>query len=349
VPTSKHPGWSGYPNLINKTELPQPTLNTNAALKSGMNHRSDDITLELERIRMVVNPRFGASIASLMIKDDDGKWAPLLRSMATGSESASDAGSFVMLPWTNRISDGIFRFAGEDYTLRSNFPDGCAIHGVGRDLPWQIVDRSPITARFMLDSRGFDHEAINYPFRFGAVVRFEIGPDRAEIDLSITNLDDRPIPIGCGHHPYFHRHLFSDADDLRIKLHVAGRYPAIGCIPTGDPVNDDICASLRAGKPIANPGLDDVFSGFGGVATLDWPESNVRMTMRCSENLSHLVIYTPQDDRGEADEFVCVEPVTMVNDGFNRLDDGRSDTGAIVLSPDETMRSRMTLAFSACS
>jgi aldose 1-epimerase len=310
-----------------------------------MDLRPDDIMLELERLRLVLNPRLGASIVALAIGDQDGRWAPVLRTMAGDSESASDAGSFVMLPWTNRIKDARFRFEDQRFALRTNTSDGSAIHGVARNLPWTIADRSPITARFILDSRSFDPETINYPFMFGAVQRFEISPNTVEIDLSITNLDERPIPVGCGHHPYIHRHLFSDADDLRIRLDVSGRYPTAGCIPTDEPIDDPICGSLRAGKPIANPGLDDVFAGFGGLAQFDWAASNVRMTMRCSTNLNHLVLYTPTNAQGEPEEFVCVEPVSMVNDGFNRLADGKPGTGVNILEPNETMRTRMTLSF----
>tara|TARA_R110002072_G_scaffold42064_10_gene117962 strand:- start:112557 stop:113504 length:948 start_codon:yes stop_codon:yes gene_type:complete len=313
-----------------------------------MNTRPGDITLELERIRLAVNPRLGGSITGLMVKDQHtSRWTPVLRTMSPHADSPSDAGSFVMAPWTNRIKDAVFKHDGQTYTLRSNNSDGSAIHGYARDAPWKITDRSPITARLVLDSRTCEPELINYPFHFGAVQRFEISPDAVEIELSITNLDAHPIPVGCGHHPYIHRHLFSDDDDLRIKLDVDGRYPTAGCIPTGEPISDDVCTALGKGEPIGNPGLDDVFSGFGGQATFDWNASNTRMTMSCSSNLNHVVIYTPRDESGSANEFVCVEPVTMVNNGFNRLAQGQNGTGVQMLAPNESLRTTMRLAFSS--
>jgi len=313
-----------------------------------MNSHKDDILLELDTIKISINPRIGASITSLMIRNQMDKWAPVLRTMPPESGSASDAGSFVMLPWTNRIKDAQFNDQGDTHQLKSNCTDDSAIHGVGRDLPWTITDRSPISARLVLDSRKLDPDSINCPYQFGAIARYEIGIDRVEIELSVTNLDTRPIPAGCGHHPYFHRHLFSDADQLQVQMEVSGRYPAEGCIPTADPIDDEICNSLRKGNPIGNPGLDDVFSGFTGIATLDWPQSNVSMRMQCSENLGHIVIYTPTTDSGDPDEFVCIEPVSMVNDGFNRFDAGHHETGVVMLEPNQSMRTRMTLSFSTC-
>ncbi|PCI10666.1 hypothetical protein COB72_02725 [bacterium] len=327
----------------------RPSLNLLDGLKSNMNPRTDDLILELDQIKLTLNPRLGASIVSLMIKNQAGQWAPVFRTMPSDSESASDAGSFVMLPWTNRIKDAQFTFADQTHRLKPNSSDNTAIHGVARDLAWAITDRSPITARFVLDSRSFEQGRINSPFKFGAVQRFEIGPDSVEIDLSITNLDDHPIPVGCGHHPYIHRQLFSDADDLHVQLDVAGRYPTAGCIPTGEPEMDEVCQAFINGDSIGNPGLDDVFAGFGGLATFDWAASNICMTMQCSENLNHVVIYTPKLADGKADAFVCIEPVSMVNDGFNRHAAGKSNTGVVILEPNETMRTRMTLRFSACS
>lgn len=312
-------------------------------LESLMPQRTDDIVLELPTVRLAITPSVGASIVSLEHKDARGRWAHILRQMPQASTDASDAGSFLMLPWTNRVKDAKFRFGDREHTLIANHSDGTAIHGMARDRAWTIIDRSPITARLTLR-----HEPDETcPFAFGGVARYEIAPDRVEMDLSVTNLGSEPIPAGCGHHPYFHRHLSSDADELRVKMGVAGRYECEHCIPSGSIVNDDACALLRSGKHIGNPGLDDVFSGFDGRVVMDWPQSGVRLSMTCSPELGHMVVYTPREADGSPNEFVCVEPVSMVNDGFNLLDRGTAQTGVRVLGPGETLRTRTALEFSS--
>jgi aldose 1-epimerase len=303
--------------------------------------RNNDLTLELDTLRLVINPLVGASIVSLHHRHPSGAWAPVLRDMPSDSTDPADAGSFLMLPWTNRVSKARFTFEDRTFALTPNHSDGTAIHGIGRDRAWTITDRSPITARLTLDTR--DDPASPYPF--GGIVRYEIGPDRVEIDLSVTNLGANPIPVGCGHHPYFHRHLHSDADQLRMRVGVTGRYVCDECIPSGEVVDDEICATLRAGGPVDNPGLDDVFAGFDGQAVLEWPASNVRLRMQCSDELGHVVVYTPINSDGTPDEFVCVEPVSMVNDGFNLMRRGTENTGVRVLNPGQTFRTRTSMLF----
>lgn len=307
--------------------------------------RSDDITLELETLRLTISPSVGASIVGLELKDPKGRWADVLRRMPNESRDPAAAGSFVMLPWTNRVKDASFAFEGDEHRLVANHSDDTAIHGVGRDHAWDIVDRSPITARFIYKHTPDDA----FPFAFGGVVRYEIAPDRVEIDLSVTNLDDRPFPAGCGHHPYFHRHLHSDADRVQVRMGVDGRYVCENCIPNGDIRDDDACTLLRSGDALGNPNLDDVFSGFDGRCVIEWAASGIRCTMNCSDELGHAVVYTPQDEDGTPNEFFCIEPVTMVNDGFNLHNQGEQGTGVRVLAPGETLRTRTSLEFSVMS
>ncbi len=305
-----------------------------------------EITLSLESIELRLLPYLGGSISGLKIRNAHDQWAPVFRTFDPESSSVSDTGSFPMAPWTNRIKDARFSFLENTHQLQSNSNDQSAIHGVVRSFPWRLTDRSPISARMVFNSKEQPIDQINYPFAFGAIQRFEISPNSITIDLSITNLDSRPIPIGVGHHPYIHRHLFSNQDQLSAKLHVDGRYPAEGCIPTGDPIDDEICARFRDGHPIGNPGLDDVFSGFQSHAQLIWDQSEIIMDMSCSSNMNHLVVYTPQNEDGSENEFVCIEPTTMVNDGFNRAQSGNEHTGVQILEPNETINSSCTISFS---
>lgn len=297
------------------------------------------LTLEAGDLTATIDAARGASLVDWRIEGEGGSPTSLVRAASEGEARAGAMGMFLMAPWTNRVAGASFSFRAKRHDLRSDFPDGTAIHGDVRERPWRITDRTPVSARLAFDSR--EHEGVNFPWAFGCVARYELAPSRLDVALSVTNLGDAPMPAGVGLHPYFPRRLWSDADEVSVRAGVSGRYPADGCIPTGDAVDDGACRRLREGGPLGDPDLDDVFAGFGGEAVIDWASSGVRLTLRCSESLGHLVVFTPRA-RGGPMSWFCVEPVSMVTDGFNRLEGGDESTGVRVLEPGRTLGSRVT-------
>lgn len=301
------------------------------------------ITLDADPLRVCVDPALGATLTEFSLRGPCDDRYPLMRRAPDAPAETAQGASFLMAPWTNRIRDARFGFDGRTHQLRPNFPDGTAIHGVVRDAPWRITDRTPASARMVFDSRA--HEYANFPFAFAAVFRVELAPDELTLDLAVTNLDDRPMPAGCGHHPYFPRALMAAGEDLELTAPVSGRYPAKDCLPTGPARHDAVCDTITRGGPVGNPGLDDVFAGFGGTATLTWPKSRVRMTMRCSEAFNHLVVFTPRLDPADAASpplpWICVEPCTMPNDGFNLMHQGQTDMGVRTLEPGQTLDTKV--------
>ncbi|MBO6513479.1 MAG: hypothetical protein JJ974_05895 [Phycisphaerales bacterium] len=299
------------------------------------------IMLTNDTISLSLDHEHGCNILSLEIMLDD-QWTHVMRHGEAGEAS------FVMLPWTNRIKDARFTFGGREHQLRSNFPDGTAIHGIARDYPWTILDRSPYSARCSFDSRSV--EDANFPYDFGSVMRVEIGEGTVEIELSIQNLGDEPMPCGMGHHPHFYRTLTQGEDELEVRVGVDGRYPCEHQIPQGPLEDDVVSAQLRDGGPIGNPDLDDVFGGFDGRAELLWSRSGVRCVMECCDAQNALVVFTPRveglDESREpasALSWVCVEPMTMINDGFNPKEG--IESGVRVLNPGESLKTTMRLCF----
>jgi len=296
------------------------------------------IILDAHPLRAAIDPALGASITDLSIAAPDGAHAPILRRSPPGITDPGQAASFVMAPWTNRIANARFDCRGQTHQLRSNFPDGTAIHGVARDAPWRITDRTPVSARMVYDSRA--DEAANYPFPFACVQRVELSPDHLSVELSLTNLGDTPMPAALGHHPHFNRHLFSSTEDPILQADVASRYPATDCLPTAPPTDDPHCQRLRAGAPVGNHNLDDVFAGFNKRATITYPESRVRVTLDCSQDFTHLVVFTPRF--GPATDapprpWFCVEPCTATNNAFNLMDQGQPAAGARILEPAQSL------------
>jgi aldose 1-epimerase len=97
-------------------------------------------------------------------------------------------------------------------------------------------------------------------------------------------------------------------------------------------------ADLSRGIGVDTSALDNCFVGWRRHAVLEWPEPGMRLVLTAEAPLDFLVVYTPP-----ARPFFCAEPVSHVTDAFNLAAQGRTDTGARVLAPGETLRAAVTL------
>ena len=295
------------------------------------------ITLEDGPLRVEIEPRHGAALGGLDLTTPDGRSAPLLRRATGDSPWWAGSAMYLLAPWSNRIAGAAFVFEGRRYALHPDFFDGTAIHGIVKDQPFEILDRTPVSARLGFDSRVIENP--NFPFAFQAIARYELDATRLECELSIHNAGGTPMPAACGFHPFFMRTLFDPDESVTLHAPVAGRYPADGCVPTAPPADDPVCAQLRDTVAVSELKLDDCFAGFSGSATITWPGSGVRAQMRCSPTLTHAVVYTPNEP------FFCIEPVSHANDGFNILARGETHGGTTVLAPGDALVAQMILTF----
>jgi len=104
-----------------------------------------------------------------------------------------------LLPWPNRIEDGRYSFAAEDYQLALTEVDKHnAIHGLVRWVPWQLVSRGEHKVRLahrLLPSPG-------YPFALGLTVEYALRKDGLSVTTTAKNIGSRLAPFASGAHPY---------------------------------------------------------------------------------------------------------------------------------------------------
>lgn len=299
------------------------------------------IILTSASLRLAIDPALGAGISDFSILGPSKVWYPLMRRAAAGETNASNLACFSMVPYSNRLRDARFSFAGLTHQLRPTTAPGVvpvvAQHGDVRARRWSILDRSPLSARLGFRSR--DYADVNFPFAFSSIVRYELRDDRLLIDLSVTNDDDRDMPAGCGLHPYFSRRLWSDDDRVTLRAPCATRYPLAGGLPAGEPAPDELVEHLREDRPLPPRHVDALLGGFSGQCRITWPGSGVALAMTCSPSLGHLVVFVPHADpaRPSPLAYFAVEPVTNANDGFNLHAAGRPDSGVVVLKPGATL------------
>lgn len=221
----------------------------------------------------------------------------------------SQWGAFPLLPWSNRIPDGRIRFEGRDLEVPPSWEDGSAIHGLAAAQRWEVVGST-------IDTTELAIEVTAGSYRVGGRQRWSLSPTALDLELEVVNLGDDRVPAGLGIHPWFR------ATTIAVP---ADRFWPGEPLPIGlpQPVTDhEDLRVLRAAPP-----MDRTYTGLtanevhAGGLRLSW-----------TGPITHVVVFSGVPG------WVCVEPVTMVNDGFRLADEGVEGTGVIALDPGTSMR-----------
>ena len=278
------------------------------------------LTLAVNNFRCEISPDVGACIAGLWFEG-----IPVLRSPgAAGLSSARQSGSYPLVPFSNRIAQATLKWNGTSHPLvQNNGTEPHAIHGVGWQRAWEVLDASD---QFALLS--YEHKPdASWPFAFDTSQAFRLTAHELELTLSITNQSATATPVGLGWHPYFVKRPRS-----RIAFEATGRWEMDALkLPTHrttSPGLDTDCAALD---------VDHCFDGWNGVLHL----RDEALHTRISSKLSRLVVFT-----NPSKDFVAIEPVSHVNNAVNLMANGVAKAEALgvrVLQPSESMSCEMTI------
>ena len=250
-------------------------------------------------MRATIHPDRGGRLGQLAV---GGR--PLLADHRPGPNAWAMWGAYVLAPWSNRIAAGQFRFEGRTWTMPDHFDDGTAIHGLVHSCPWSVADTGP-------DRASMRTRVDVPPWRLTLHQQYELAAGSLRHELAMTNGGDQSVPVGLGVHPWFR------AGEVRVPASL--RWPADRCIPTGSPEPVGGAFDLRDRR--LPPAMDECFTGLTGTSADVGP-----VRIEWEGPITQVVVFTGEPG------WVCVEPVTNVNDGFNLFDRGVDGTGVIVLA-----------------
>jgi aldose 1-epimerase len=278
------------------------------------------LSLHHAKLRCDLAPALGGSIAGLWLDD-----IPVLRSTpGPALRQARLAGSYPLVPFSNRIGQATFSWAGQRHSLLpNNPPEPHAIHGVGWQHLWTVLQADAQRAQL-----AYKHEADGgWPFAFAAEQEIELANQSLVLRMRLTNQSDAPMPAGLGWHPFFVKRPGS-----QLRFAASGRWEMNAAkLPTHwlpVPGLDTDCATLD---------VDHCFDGWAGVAQL----VDELLRTRISANLQRLVVFT-----NPSRDFVAIEPVSHVNNALQLMQqtDASADAlGLQLLQPGNTMSSEMQI------
>lgn len=277
------------------------------------------IELKAGPLRCELLPQLGGCIAGLWLGE-----VPVLRSTPAGQlESARLSGCYPLVPFSNRIGQASLVWQGTQHPLiRNNGDEPHAIHGVGWQRPWNVLDEDATSAML-----AYEHAPDpSWPFAFDCSHTFRLRPDALEMTLSLTNHAPQPAPAGLGWHPYFVKRARS-----RLRFRAQGRWEmGQDKLPTQRAPSAGLDADCNALD------VDHCYDGWDGMAELRDETMQVRLT----SGLDRIVAFT-----NGARDYVAIEPVSHVNNAVHLYAGGASaaELGLRVLEPGETMHAQMRI------
>jgi len=261
-------------------------------------------TLHAGDLSAVFLPGHGMLGASLRHRGDE-----ILRrvdDLAASATQGLTAGIPLMHPWANRLAGPRYAAAGRTVALDLDSPllhrdaNGLPIHGVPWSmLAWRVTRATETMLAARLD---WTHAALLAIFPFPHVMEMvaTLDPDGLTLDTTLVALDDGPVPVSFGFHPYVGLPGLA-RDEWRLELPAMRRLALDPLrIPTGD---EEMFPAFNG--PLRALEFD------GGYA-LDHPRASLaiagadrRVSIDLHEGYAYAQVYAP-----EGKDFVALEPMT---------------------------------------
>ncbi|HTS61899.1 MAG TPA: aldose 1-epimerase [Candidatus Acidoferrales bacterium] len=234
-----------------------------------------------------------------------------------------------LAPWANRIDGDIYWANGKRYRLNPDLGnlrrDGNQkpIHGLlSSSNLWKPAesknDENSAWCTSRLEFWRHPDLMAQFPFPHTLNMTYRLRAGAVEVETSIENHGDVPMPVGIGFHPYFQLH---DTHRDEWHVHLAARDHFVlnqELIPTGQrkPVEFADPYSLSAGP------LDDVFGNLirdgDGRARFSVEGGRERVSVAYGPKYTVAVVYAPKGQ-----DFICFEPMAAVTNAFNLEHDGK--------------------------
>ncbi len=249
-----------------------------------------------------------------------------------------------LIPWPNRLEDGVYTFDGQEHQLALSEPaKHNAIHGLVRWSNWSVAERED--HRVVMAHRL--HPQPGYPFALDLSIEYSLSAAGLRVTTTATNIGPKPCPYGAGAHPYLK--MGTDRlDDASLTVPAGTWLPADERgIPLGEQPVEGTPYDFRAPRAIADTQLDtgytDLLYGEDGLArvTLSSSGDAAAVALWLDESHPHLMVFTgdslPEPQRRRRG--LGVEPMTCPPNalssgaGLHILEPGSSFTGSWGIEP----------------
>ena len=217
-----------------------------------------------------------------------------------------EVGSFVLVPYSNRLFGGQLLSPNGTFTLPGNHPESdTPVHGLGWRKNWQLIVREPQRVVLVYSHASDAH----WPFSHTCEQTVTLNHAEVMFHLKLCNIDAQPMPAGLGFHPWF---ALDNESHVRfgptsVWLHDERGWPALNAPAIGQE-NFDF-SQWRLAQAVHQ---NHCHSDWSGQAELKLHEKKLSIQLSASPNLNHLMVY-----RKPGQDWLCLEPVSHATGAFS--------------------------------
>lgn len=220
-------------------------------------------------------------------------------------------GIFPLVPYSNRIGNGLLPLEGKAYSLlRANFlPESHSIHGFGWQRVWHVEQQDASSASLVLKH----HPDDDWPFACECRMQLVLTSEGLSMQLSVRNDDPQTMPAGLGFHPYF---------PVDASTSLRAYWNGYWIMNTDNlPVLHKALDAPSTARRLIDWHVDNCFTGWQGRATLNY--ASHRTVIEAGPECPYIVCFRPADGR----PFIALEPVSHVNNAHQLERRGVHPTG----------------------
>ena len=229
------------------------------------------------------------------------------------------ANGIVLMPWPNRVEDGLWHLDGKRQQLEITEVDRHnSLHGLLRFSPYRPVEQTAHSVT--LAAAVFPQHG--YPFHLETTVRYELVDDGLAVTHQVTNVGTEKAPVAIGTHPFL---TIGDvpSEDLVLTVHASTYFEVDARLnPTAESPVDGTRYDLRRGSVVADQFFD---TAFGGVVTVNGVSATLRapdgreVRLLQDENHGYVQVFTTPrfPKNGGLGVAVAVEPMTAPPNALN--------------------------------
>jgi aldose 1-epimerase len=155
-----------------------------------------------------------------------------------------------------------------------------------------------------------------FPFAHTITMTYRLENGVVEVETTVQNQSDEPMPVAIGYHPFFQLH---DAPRDQWKVHLAARNHLVLnnlLLPVGDSKPVEFADPL----PLQDTRLEEcsnLVRGPDGRARFSVEGKKERITVMYGPKFTVAEVYAPA-----ARDFICFEPLAAITNAFNEAHAG---------------------------